>query len=260
MLTLIDSHAHLCDGIYGGAESIISDMAADGLEKIITVSYDVPSAEFNRELSSKHEKIYFAAGVHPNNADEVKVTDEDCEKLLDMAKHPKCVAIGEIGLDYHYETTNRENQRDALEKQLCAAEKAGLPVAFHIRDAYEDAYEIIKANAHRINHGAVMHCFSGSLETARQYLDMGFYISFSGSVTFKNAKKFPEIVSAVPPDRILVETDAPYLTPHPYRGQTNFPKFVHLTARKIAEILGKPFEEIAERTTENAKRLFFKME
>ena len=241
MLNLIDTHAHLCDEIYSGAKEIIANMQSDGLEKIITVAYDLPSAEFNRELSEKNENIYFAAGVHPNNADE------------------KCVAIGEIGLDYHYDSTNKENQRDALIKQLCVAEAAELPVAFHIRDAYDDAYKIIYENRAKIKKSAVMHCFSGSAETAKQYLDMGFYISFSGSVTFKNAKKFPEIIRGIPLDRILVETDAPYLTPDPHRGETNYPKFVHLTAKKIAEILGKDISEIARITTENAKRLFFKL-
>ena len=259
MLELIDTHAHLCDEIYGGAEDIIGGMAADGLSRIITVAYDLPSSEFNRELSAKHEKIYFAAGVHPNNADEKGVSDAECERILQLTKDEKCVAVGEIGLDYHYESTNKANQKDALQKQLIVAEKAELPVAFHVRDAYEDAYEIIKEHAAKLKKSAVMHCFSGSLETARQYLDMGFYISFSGSVTFKNAKKFPEIVRNIPLDRLLVETDSPYLTPDPYRGTTNYPKFVRLTARKIAEILGKDEDEIARVTTENAKRLFFKM-
>ena len=259
MLELIDTHAHLCDEVYGGAEDVIANMGADGLSRIITVAYDLPSAEFNRELSAKHENIWFAAGVHPNNADENGVSDEECARLLELSKDGKCVAIGEIGLDYHYESTNKTNQKDALVKQLAVAESAELPVAFHIRDSYEDAYEIIKANRGKIKKSAVMHCFSGSLETAKQYLDMGFYISFSGSVTFKNAKKFPEIIKSIPLDRLLVETDAPYLTPHPFRGQTNYPKFVRLTAQKIAEILGKDEDEIARITTENAKRLFFKM-
>lgn len=259
MLNLIDTHAHLCDEIYSGAKEIIANMQSDGLEKIITVAYDLPSAEFNRELSEKNENIYFAAGVHPNNADEKSVSEKDCERLAELSKHAKCVAIGEIGLDYHYDSTNKENQRDALIKQLCVAEAAELPVAFHIRDAYDDAYKIIYENRAKIKKSAVMHCFSGSAETAKQYLDMGFYISFSGSVTFKNAKKFPEIIRGIPLDRILVETDAPYLTPDPHRGETNYPKFVHLTAKKIAEILEKDVSEIARITTENAKRLFFKL-
>ncbi len=259
MLELIDTHAHLCDEIYGGAEEIISNMAADGLSRIITVAYDLPSSEFNVELAAKHEKIYFTAGVHPNNADEKGVSDKECERLLELSKDKKCVAIGEIGLDYHYESTNKANQKEALEKQLCVAEQAELPVAFHIRDSYEDAYGIIKNHAAKLKKSAVMHCFSGSAETAKQYLDMGFYISFSGSVTFKNAKKFPEIIKNIPLDRLLVETDSPYLTPDPFRGTTNYPKFVSLTAKKIAEILGKDEDEIARITTENAYRLFFKM-
>ena len=256
---LIDTHAHLCDEVYGGAEEIISSMESDALSRIITVAYDLPSSEFNRQLCKKHKNIYFAAGVHPNNADEKSVSVDECKRLFELSKDPKCVAIGEIGLDYHYESTNKENQKEALEKQLCVAEEADLPVAFHVRDAYEDAYEIIKRHAPKLRKSAVMHCFSGSLETAKQYLDMGFYISFSGSVTFKNAKKFPEIIKNIPLDRILVETDSPYLTPHPYRGQTNYPRFVHLTAQRIAEILEKDEEEIAKATTENAYRLFTKM-
>ena len=169
------------------------------------------------------------------------------------------MAIGEIGMDYFYPETDRDKQIYWLEKQLDVVLKSGLPVCFHVRDAYEDMDKVLSRNADKLRNGVVMHCFSGSKETAQKYVDMGFYISFSGSVTFKNAKKFYDIVPVVPLDRILIETDCPYLTPHPHRGETNYPRFVRFQAEKIAEILGLSFEEVEKITTDNAYRIFTKM-
>lgn len=254
---LIDTHAHLTDERYGGAEEIISGMESDGLEKIITVAYSLESARECVVLAEKNANVYAAVGIHPDDAQ--KLTSDPRDELLALSRSPKCVAIGEIGLDYFYEGTDREKQNYWLDKQLELVAQAGLPVCFHVRDAYEDFSKSIKRNIKNIRSGAVLHCFSGSLETAKEYLDLGFYISFSGSITFKNAKKFPEIIKAVPLDRILVETDCPYLTPHPYRGSTNYPKMVRLTAEKIAEVLDKPLGEIERVTAENAYNIFTKM-
>ncbi len=254
---LIDTHAHLTDERYGGGQAIIDSMPEDGLEKIITVGYNLESSLRCLEIARRNKNVYCAVGVHPSDAQEL--TSDPCEQLLQLSKDDKCVAIGEIGLDYFYPETDRDKQIYWLEKQLDVVLKSGLPVCFHVRDAYEDMDKVLAKNADKLKNGVVMHCFSGSRETAQKYVGMGFYISFSGSVTFKNAKKFYDIVPVVPLDRILIETDCPYLTPHPHRGETNYPRFVRFQAEKIAEILGLSFDEVAAITTDNAYRIFTKM-
>ena len=254
---LIDTHAHLTDERYGGADEIISSMSSDRLEKIITVSYDLESSRHSLALAQNNKNIYCAVGVHPDNAQ--SLTADPCEELLAMSRDDKCVAIGEIGLDYYYESTVKESQQYWLDRQFEMLGASNLPVIFHIRDSYEDMEKAIKRNFSQIKKGAVVHCFSGSLETALKYIDMGFYISFTGSITFKNAKKFPEIIKALPLERIMIETDCPYLTPTPFRGQTNYPKFVTYQAKRIAEILDKSEEEIEKITTDNAYRFFTKL-
>lgn len=254
---LIDTHAHLTDERYCGAKDIIESMHADGLEKIITVSYDLDSSIKSLELAKANKDIYCAVGVHPDNAQ--SLTDDPCEKLLELSRDSKCVAIGEIGLDYFYDSTDKPKQAYWLDRQFELVEQADLPVIFHIRDSYEDMENAIKRNYSKIKKGAVVHCFSGSLETALKYIDMGFYISFTGSITFKNAKKFPDIIKALPLDRIMIETDCPYLTPTPYRGQTNYPRFVAYQAKRIAEILDRDENEIVDITTNNAYRFFTKL-
>lgn len=254
---MIDSHAHLTDERFD-AKQIIADMPSDGLKKIITVGYDIKSSEECVSLAEANADVYAAVGVHPADAD--KVDDAQLRRLAELLDREKTVALGEIGLDYFYEDNPpREVQRRALIMQLQLAEQSGLPTVFHLRDAYPDMEKIISENLSKLKGGAVMHCFSGSLETMRFYAERGFYISFSGSITFKNAVKFPEIIRAVPRDRLLIETDCPYLTPHPFRGQLNYPRYVRYQAMKIAEILGESVEEIERITEENAFSLFTKM-
>ena len=254
---LIDTHAHLTDEQYGGAGEIISSMREDGLEKIITIGYDLESSEQGLKIAEKNKDIYCAVGVHPDNSQ--SLTIDPCERLLTLSRHEKCVAIGEIGLDYHYDSTDREKQNYWLDRQLEMVAEANLPVIFHVRDAYEDMESALKRNQGKLKQGAVVHCYSGSLETALKYIDMGFHISFTGSITFKNAKKFPDIIKAIPLDRIMIETDCPYLTPTPYRGQLNFPRYVKYQAQRIAEILTIDSAEVEHITTENAYRFFKKL-
>ncbi len=253
---LIDTHAHLTDERYD-ASRIIADMHADGLERIISVGFDLNSSARCVEIAEKNDAVYAAVGVHPS--DTQKLTADPCEELLKLSRHGKCVAIGEVGLDYFYPDTDKKVQNYWLDRQFDVVAASGLPVCFHVRDAYEDMFAAVKRNGAKIKNGAVLHCFSGSLETALSYIDMGFYISFSGSITFKNAKKFYDIIPALPLDRILVETDSPYLTPHPYRGELNYPKMVRYQAEKIAEIRDMDFAEVEKITTENAYRVFTKM-
>lgn len=254
---LIDTHAHLSDEIYGGANGIIESMLLDGLGKIISVAYDLESALISQKLAAGFENVYFTAGIHPSNTSGLK--NGYLDELKKLASDSKCVAIGEIGLDYHYDNTDIAAQKKALSEQLDIVGEVNLPVVFHLRDAYEDMFSIVKDNLRKMPKKGVMHCFSGSLETALSYIDMGFYISFSGAITFKNAKKFPEIIKALPKDRVLAETDCPYLAPSPYRGQTNYPKYVKYVVETLAVVWGIDYEKAAEITTQNAFRLFDKM-
>ncbi len=255
-ITFIDTHAHLCDKRLD-ANKIIGSMQADGLEKIITVSYDMASSLKTDKISANNKDVYGTVGVHPSDVKYLK--EEDLDALLSLAKNPKIVAIGEIGLDYHYENTDRENQKYWLLRQLKVVEKSGLPTVIHLRDAYEDMQKIISQNISRFPAPAVLHCFSGSKETAKFYTSLGFYISFTGVITFKNATRYEEIIRSIPKDRLLIETDCPYLAPVPFRGKTNYPAYVKFVAEKIAEILGLTLEEVSHLTKENTYRLFGKM-
>lgn len=254
---LIDTHAHLTDRRYGTPDAIIADMKADGLEKIICVGYDMESSLGAFEIAEKNEAVYCAVGFHPS--DVAKMKDGDFDALLNMSKGKKTVAIGEIGLDYHYPDTDKKAQAKGLETMFLLAEKSALPVIFHIRDADGDMLCAVEKNLDKFKKKGVVHCFSGSKETALRYVEMGFYISFTGSITFPNATKFPEIIRALPLDRILIETDCPYLTPQPFRGTLNYPKYVKCQAEKIASVLSLPFNEIERITRENSYRLFDKM-
>lgn len=255
---LIDTHAHLTDERYGGAREIIDNMTADGLERIITVGYDMESSSECKRIAESNAAIYFDAGVHPS--DSQRLTSDPADELVALCADPKCVAVGEIGLDYHYDDTDRKTQIYWLERQLEVVDQTGLPVCFHVRDAYEDFETVIRRNLGKLKGGAVLHCYSGSKETAEKFVDLGFYVSFSGSVTFSNAKKFYDIVPVVPRDKILIETDCPYLAPVPYRGKTNYPRYVRKQAEKIAEILDEDYAAIERLTTDNAYRIFPKMQ
>lgn len=255
---LIDTHAHLTDERYDDVEkNIIGQMAADGLDRIVSVGYNYASSMGSFELSQKHDNIYCALGFHPSNTGEV--TADAYDEILKLSNNKKVVAIGEIGLDYHYDDTDKPTQKRELLAQLELVKAANLPVMFHLRDAYEDMLKIVKENMDKMPNGGVMHCFSGSLETAREYVKLGFYISFSGTITFKNAKSYPDIIKSIPRDKILIETDCPYLAPTPFRGQTNYPKYVRYQAERIAEILGLSYEEVEEFTGKNAMTLYPKL-
>ena len=192
-------------------------------------------------------------GWHP--VDAIDMTDEDLNWIEELAAHPKVVAIGEMGLDYHWDKSPKDIQKDVFRKQIKLAKKVKLPIIIHNREATADIVEILKEeNAHEV--GGIMHCFSGSPEIAKECVEMNFYISLGGPVTFKNAKKPKEVAAEIPLDRLLIETDCPYLAPHPFRGKRNEPAYVKLVAEQIAEIKEITFEEVAEATTRNAKKLF----
>ncbi len=247
-----DSHAHLDDRRFDDdRDAIFEDLKNHDVRLILNIGCDLPSSERSVALAEKYEFVYAAVGSHPDDADHVD------GRLLDsyrrLAAHPKVRAIGEIGLDYHYEDVPRARQINAFEEQLELAEALKLPVVVHEREAHGDAMDIIRRHPEVTG---VFHCFSGSKELALWLAERGWYVGFTGVVTFKNARKALEAVEALPMDRILIETDCPYMAPEPHRGRRNDSRFVPLVAAKIAELKGVTPAQMGEITTANAKRLF----
>lgn len=251
---LIDSHAHLDDDRFDkDRDKVIRDLKNQGIELVINPGADVASSVKAVSLANKYENIYAAVGVHPHDAKDMD--DTTLQLLSSLANNEKVIAIGEIGLDYHYDNSPRDIQRKWFIEQIRLAKQLKLPIIIHEREASQDMYNILKQEADE-NLTGVLHCYSGSLEMAREYLKMGFYLSFAGPVTFKNSRVSKEVAQSIPLDRILVETDSPYLAPEPKRGKRNEPLNVRYVAAMIAELRGISFEEIATATTKNVKKLF----
>jgi len=251
---LFDTHVHLnAEQFNEDLQEVIDRAQAEGVERMVVVGFDRPTITKAIELCETYDFIYASVGWHPVDAIDMK--PEDLEWLRELSAHPKVVALGEMGLDYHWDKSPKEIQKEVFKKQIQLAREVQLPIIIHNREATSDIVEILKeAGAAEV--GGIMHCFSGSVETAKECLDMNFYISLGGPVTFKNAKKPKEVAEAVPLDRLLIETDCPYLAPHPYRGKRNEPAFVKLVAEQIAELKGISYDEVAKATTENANKLF----
>lgn len=248
-----DTHAHLDDPSYAeDFQEVVTRMKSSGISRVTNVGYDLPSSERSVKLAQDNDFIYAAIGIHPHNAE--GATDETWAKLLLLAKQPKVLAWGEIGLDYYRDLSPRSIQKDIFIQQIKLANEVGLPIVVHNRDAHQDVLEIIKANPPQ--YGGIFHCYSGSWEMANVLLRLGFYLSFAGPVTYKNARQTVEVAGHAPMDRILVETDSPYLTPEPRRGKRNEPTYVREIVRKIAEIKNLPFEDIAFQTMRNAEIIF----
>jgi len=251
---LFDTHAHLnADDFRDDLEEVIERANNVGVSDIVVVGFDHPTIERTMELVEKYDHIYGCIGWHP--VDAIDCTEEELQWIEQLCKHPKIVAYGEIGLDYHWDKSPKDIQQKLFRKQIRLAKKLRLPIAIHTRDAMEDTMTILKEE-HAEEVGGIMHCFSGSVETAKECIKMNFYISLGGPVTFKNAKRPKAVAKEVPLDRILIETDCPYLTPHPYRGTRNEPAYVKLVAEQIADLKGISYEELAEVTTKNAKLVF----
>ncbi len=254
----VDTHCHLDDEKFkDDLDKIVGEFRAAGVKIAVNVGCDAASSERVKSQAEKYDGVYFAAGIHPSEADKVK--DGDIEKIFGLARHEKCVAIGEIGLDYYWDKSFKEKQKELFVEQIRLAEELKLPVNVHVRDALGDAVEILKANKKRLVCGGVMHCFSGSVETAKELINLGFYISFGGTLTFKNSRTAVEVAKFVPKDRMLTETDSPYLAPEPFRGTVNSPKNIPFIAQKLAEIRGETVEETARAVYENTLRLFTKI-
>ena len=249
---MIDIHAHYDDPAFDAdrEELIASLFSEKGIKKIINAGCNIESSMQSIKLAEKYDGVYAAVGFHPHET--LNFNDDDLNIIREMLSHPKVVAIGEIGLDYHYGTDDKEQQKILFRKQLELAVETNMPVVIHERDCVADCLEIVfDYDVH-----GVFHAFSGSKETAKELLKRGWYISFPGTITFKNARHTIDNAECLPEDRILTETDSPYLTAHPFRGKRNDSSYMKYTIEKIAKIRGKTFEYMERVTEENAKRLF----
>jgi TatD DNase family protein len=250
---MIDTHAHLDFPQYDkDRDKVIEEAFASGLKAIINIGVDLDSSEKSIKLAERYKNIYATVGFHPHDAS--KLNDNTFNELEKLASHPKVVAIGEIGLDFYRNLSPEEIQIKAFKEQIELAKKFKLPIIVHIRNAYKKALEILSENGRGLK--GVLHCFSGDENEAREALKMGFYLSFNGTLTYRNSKS-AELVKKIPLSSILVETDCPYLTPEPLRGKRNEPKLVRLVTQKIAELSGSnSFNELDEVFTQNAVEFF----
>ncbi len=255
---IIDSHCHLTDErLFPIVDEIVNGLGEHGIESVITVGYDLPSSAVGVEIADKYEKVYAIVGMHPH--DSRLMTPEIYDEFRGLATSPKVVAVGEIGLDYHYDLSPRDVQQKVFQEQIEMAYSLKLPIALHVREAYGDTERILEDNKHLLTNGVLLHCYSGSSEMVKVFSKYDAYFAFGGPITFKNAVHNIESLKAVPLDRLLFETDAPYMTPVPFRGKINEPKYTALVLEKASEILGIDKTELASITNKNTKTLFYKM-
>jgi TatD DNase family protein len=254
---LVDSHCHLdFPDFQSRLRDVLAAAAAADVGRMVTISTHVAHVETYRALAEAHESIFCTIGTHPHNA--ALEPDVPAERLIELSRHPRCIAIGEAGLDYHYDKSPRDVQQRVFVTHIEAARATGLPLVIHARNADEDMIRILSDEMRRGRFDAVLHCFSSGERLAQVGVELGLYVSFSGILTFRNSEEIRRVAVAVPQDRLLVETDAPYLAPVPFRGKTNEPAYVAHTARVLAEVIGVTDQEIAELTTANFYRLFSK--
>lgn len=251
---LFETHTHLNAKEFDeDREEVIARARENGVSTIVNIGFNAETIPTCIELAEKYDFIYAVVGWHPQDAKDM--TDEHLAWIEELTRHPKVVGLGEMGLDYYWDTSPKDVQADVFRKQIRLARKVGMPIIIHNRDAHQDVISILKEEK-AAEVGGIMHCFSGSWETAKLALDMNFYISFGGPLTFKNAKQPKEVAAKVPLDRLLIETDSPYLTPHPFRGKRNESGYVRYVCEEMANIRGLSYEEMAQITADNARRLF----
>ena len=256
-MKLFDSHCHLNDEKFNeDREELILKLNNEGVEKLVTAGYSLESSKESINLANRYNFIYATIGISPNDIpDNIKGIKEEIDQLNELYRtSEKIVAVGEIGLDYYWNTENKDLQRYAFIEQIKLANKLELPIQIHTRDAVMDTIDILKTND--VKCGGIFHCCPFNRELVKEGLKLGFYISFAGPTTFKHSKNASEIINMVPDDRLLVETDSPYLSPEPYRGKRNDPRKVQYILMKIAEVKGRTFEEVQNMAYENAKRIF----
>lgn len=251
---LFDTHAHYNDDAFDSdRDAVLSSLPEHGVGLVLCPGCDMESSRACVELAQKYPHIYAAVGFHPENLEGATLSDLD--QIGSMANHPKVKAIGEIGLDYYWvkEEAGRKKQRDFFDAQLSLSEQLNLPAIVHDREAHKDSLDLVKAHP---NARGVFHCYSGSVEDAKTLVILGWNISFTGVITFKNARRALEVLEWLPMERIMIETDAPYMAPEPYRGKRNDSRYVYRMAETIARVKNLPVEEVVRITTENGKRLF----
>lgn len=251
MNNIFDSHTHYTDKAFNDDRNdMLDSLKESGICGVINCGADIESSQESLALTREYDYIYFACGIHPEEVD--NLPGNYIEALRQMAKDKKCVAIGEIGLDYYWRQDNKDLQKKVFEEQILLAKELSLPIIVHDREAHEDTLNILKKHKPK----GVLHCFSGSVETAKEILKLGMYIGLGGAVTFKNAKKPVEVAEMLPLDRLLLETDCPYMAPVPMRGKRNNSAYIQYVAEKISEIKGIDPQEITDKATENVKKLF----
>lgn len=251
---LIDTHVHLNAEQYEeDVVEVIESARRAGVNRMVVVGFDTPTIERAIELAETYSFIYAVIGWHP--VDAIDCTQKELDWIESLASHPKVVGIGEMGLDYYWDKSPREVQQQLFRKQIQLAKRVNLPIVIHNREATADVVKILKEEE-AATVGGIMHCFTGSVEVARECIAMNFLISLGGPVTFKNAKQPKKVAEEIELEHLLVETDAPYLTPHPYRGKRNEPKHVVLVAKEVAKLKGISYEEVAKQTTRNAEKIF----
>ncbi len=251
-MEFVDVHAHLIDKKFDDIDDVVLRAKESGVTKIICSGCNLSSSKKVVELAEKHENVYATIGIHPECVEEFD--DNSIAVIEELAKHEKVVAIGEIGLDYYWISDNKDLQKRVFLAQIELANKLNLPIVVHSRDAMGDTIEILNNN--QLKRESLLHCYSGSIESAKVLSELNFSFSFGGVVTFKNAKNAVEVVEFLQPEKILLETDSPYMSPEPFRGKRNEPKNVVYVADKISKIKGMKLEEVAKTTSQNAKRLF----
>ena len=250
---IFDSHTHYDSDAYDDDRAELLNSLFDGGNfTAVNCASDLATSKSSQALSQKYDKMYFAAGVHPHEAS--KVGENDFDEIKKLLSDPKCVAIGEIGLDYHYDFSPRETQKEVFEYQLKLAKELDMPVVIHNREAHQDTWELLK----KYKPKGVVHCFSGSVEMAKDILSIGMYIGLGGATTFKNAKTPVAVAKMLPDDKLLIETDCPYMTPVPHRGERNDSSFIPCIAEFMAEVRGTTAQVILDMTAKNAQNLFFK--
>lgn len=255
---LVDSHCHLDFADFAAElDQVVARARAASVGRMVTISTRVKKHAQLIAIAERFPDVFCSVGTHPHHADEE--LDIDAAALIEATKHPKVVAIGEAGLDYHYDTGPRENQAKSFREHIEAARQTGLPLVIHSREADADMAQILKDEAKQGAFSAVLHCYTGGRELAFAAVDLGHYVGFTGILTFKNSEALRDIAKALPADRILIETDSPYLAPVPYRGKRCEPAYVTETAKVLATIRGVSSEQIARQTTENFYRLFNKV-
>ena len=256
-MTLVDSHCHLnYEGLADRQEEVLAAARARGVQGFLNISTRQKEWAEVVGAAERHPDVWASIGVHPHEAD--AHPDLGAAALVEAAAHPRVIAIGECGLDYYYDKSDRAAQRERFGAHIEAARQTGLPLVVHTRDAEEETADILTREVGKGGVAGVLHCFTGSAELAQKALDLGFYISISGIVTFKNARDLQEVAKTIPQDRLLVETDSPFLAPVPHRGQTCEPAFVADTAAYLSELRDEPLDELAAATTSNFFRLFNK--